>query len=814
MSNIVLSSKTQLDTGTTLYGDADVANPLTNLTNSIFSRVWRYTPGTNADGNTAKFAMSLNPVARASHLVLSRHNMGESAQIRVRAGTARFDADFTSDAPTFATPSEITFGGGANGTRTNEYGVMVAGTCPRYEHDRRYYENGFVYVEDVSNANWTTSSARAYSDGKTVAFEAVGAQLYQALPQLYNATYEVKAQVRLVSGDGSFAFNVYNGTTNTQGSTKTATSDWQWFTSDIATGAETMSGRAGLWKLSGAGVLQVRRMQISRGASNGKYRKTTSARRYQRLGVITEAAATNSLIRSSELDDAAWTKTNATITANSGVAPDGTTSMDTVTASAASGNVVQDLALGGTTARALSCVFKSGGTSTSTDLVIRWMTGGVSQQVTCRFNASSGAFVSSTSTGATLRQADVNDIGGGFFLAYVLGVGTDAANTVVRSQLIVNTSGQACQVWGFQNEASYVTTYIPTTTAAVTRTVDTAVGESVTWVPYAWNAAEGTVYHETMSNDIPADTTRGFGYVRAYTDASNQILSRILWNGAASVAVDVQVTVGGVSAFDSADTNVSNNVANRQAYRYRASDWATAVNGSIVSTSPSAGVPPVSNIDLMFSPGPTGYLRRVTIWPTGKSNTDLQALTTSGPSAIDFDSGWDDVLQMTMRGDVSSTWGHDYPIIKTFASRAVEWVRVELYDPAKVSASFPFEIGRAFMGKVTLQPARNAEYGLGNGWIERTTFTQAHDGRKFFNELPRIREVAFAFPLLTDDERDTWHEIQGAGGIAEEVLYLPDPDDEAECQRYGFVGLLESLEPLKHHMLAHHSMSGQICQKR
>jgi hypothetical protein len=238
------------------------------------------------------------------------------------------------------------------------------------------------------------------------------------------------------------------------------------------------------------------------------------------------------------------------------------------------------------------------------------------------------------------------------------------------------------------------------------------------------------------------------------------------------------------------------------------------VNGSAVLTDTSASVPAITSIDLMNTPGATSYLRRITIWPTGKSNAELQALATSGPGAIDYDSGWDDVLQMSFTGDVPSTWGHDFDIIKAFANRAVEWVRVQLYDPAKVSTSYPFEIGRAFMGKHTVQPARNAEYGLANGWGERSTFTQAQDGRKFFNELARIREVAFAFPLLTHAEAAALHEMQGTGGIVEETLYLPDPDDEAECQRYGFVGLLQQLDPLRYPLFATRSAAFQIAKKR
>lgn len=97
MANIVLSQKNRIDSTVSFYGDGDVANPLTNMRDSVFSNVWRYTPGTNADGNVAKFHFVLSSVARAGHAAFPRHNMGEAAQIRVRAGTARLDLDFTDD---------------------------------------------------------------------------------------------------------------------------------------------------------------------------------------------------------------------------------------------------------------------------------------------------------------------------------------------------------------------------------------------------------------------------------------------------------------------------------------------------------------------------------------------------------------------------------------------------------------------------------------------------------------------------------------------------------------------------------------------
>lgn len=811
MANIVLSSNNRIASGAaTLYGNGDASFPLTNLLDPVFSKVWRHTPGSNADGNTAKFQFTLSEVANASHVVLCRHNLGESSQVRVRAGTARLDLDFTDDD---LTSPYITFGGGTNGTRTNEYGVMVAGTCPRYEHDRRYYENGFKYSEDLSQPDWVeVSGAKKYSCGKTVDFAQAGSRIRQSGLELYNDTYEVRAQVRTVSGDTSFALELNNGTADVTGATQTATADWQWFTASLATAAVTSAGSACVRKINAAGVLQIRRLQIRRGSSGGRYRKTTSQRRYQRIGVITEAGATNSILRSQELDNAAWTKSVASVTPNTVVSPDGTTTMDRVTLTSINGFISQDATLGGTTARALSVYFRaSASTETSADLYILWFSGGATQWVVLNFNPSTGAVGSSSGVGATLRSAGVKDCGGGFYRAYVMGVGTDALNTTVRCRLNLNgAAGAYATFWGFQHESTYVTTYIPTTTAAVTRTVDTAVVEAATWFPYVWNATEGTIYHEAMMDDVDSKQAMVGSSIEIFSAGTNVIRSRV-YDNTTTVGLQVAGYVGGVL-----NVNVNGSgaraVAHRIAVRYRASDWAVGMNGTV--TAGSSIIPAMTSIDLMNSPAVTAYLRRFAIWPIGKSTTDIQSLSTSGPSAIEYDGGWKDALQMTMRGSVPALWGYDYDVIKPFNSRAVEWVRVQVYDPAKTSSSTPFEIGRVFMGRLTMKPANNAEYGLGNGWIERSTATEAEDGRLFFTDRFRVREVTFSIPYLSHAEGATIHEMQGTGGIAEETLFLPDPDDEAECQRYGFVGRLSQLDPLRYPMIDVRSANFTMTKKR
>jgi hypothetical protein len=819
MGNIALANKNALAASLSWYGDEDVAFPKSNLSNAVLSKPWRYSPVTSPDGGYARLGFSIPPF-RTNHLALCAHNMSESAQIRLRAGTARLDSDFTTDNPL---THNLVFSGGVNGTRTDEYGTLLTGQqSPRYEFDRRYYANGFLWSEDFTQSWAPISGAFRHPDGKTVSFSKAGGFIFQGvavgLDLSYSDVYEYMVQARLVEGNGDFTAIAGRGGSTAFGSTKTATSDWQWFTFSVDTSLLTTGNVfAGFYKITGAGVLQFRKAQFSRGPMNGAYRKTTTQRRYRARGLITEAAATNSVLWSADPTNAAWAKSNVTTSTLAGIAPDGT-AMTVLTATLANGSLSQNHTLGGTTQRGLSFYFrKANSTSTSASLMILWSTGGTQQSVQLTFNPSTGDVISTASAGATLLQFGVKDCGLGMYRAFVVGLGTDALNTVVQTRLQIATSGQTVASWGYQNEATGLTTYIPTTTAALTRSVDTAVVEQATWVPYVWNPPEGTLYHEVMADDIPGTNNGGLLSAVSFRDAggTNIIETRLSTSTGITTAFTTRDLVGGAVVFAPVSAIVNVGVVTRQALRWRSGDWQHAIDGVLKASDPDAVPSNITIINLMQSPAPgTAYLRRVTVWPTGRTNEELQALSLVGPGAVDYDSGWDNVVQMSTNSDLPTNWGNDFDIIKTFPTRSVEWIRIDFYDPAKVVSTSPFSIGMLFSGANIIQPAVNGEYGLENRWRDNTTFTRARDGRKFFNQGTRDRESAFSYAQLTHAEGAAIHEMQGNEGISGDVIFLPDPDDEAECQRYGMVGNLKDLDPIAYPEWSNRTAAFQVEKRR
>jgi hypothetical protein len=154
------------------------------------------------------------------------------------------------------------------------------------------------------------------------------------------------------------------------------------------------------------------------------------------------------LIAPNDITDPAWTVANATPTANVSVAPDGTTTMDRLTATGAFGTARQDVAAGGTTRVRTTLIIRPG---TCVDFYLQhaWLTGGATQVVQLRLNPQTGAVLGiATSGGATALDHGVQPLAGGFLFLWVDGVGSDALNTAVRFQSYVAVSGEYADLWG------------------------------------------------------------------------------------------------------------------------------------------------------------------------------------------------------------------------------------------------------------------------------------------------------------------------------------------------------------------------------
>jgi hypothetical protein len=179
-------------------------------------------------------------------------------------------------------------------------------------------------------------------------------------------------------------------------------------------------------------------------------------------------------------------------------------------------------------------------------------------------------------------------------------------------------------LWGKQIEpnATYPTTYIPTTTAAVTRLADAA---SKTGVSSLINNQEGVLFAEIQG--LSNDTVR-----LAISDGTNNnnIYIELSLSNASAVG-----RVGAVNQFSiiSAQTLTNNN---KIAIKYKTNDFALWINGVQVGTDTSGSTYSINTLNaIRFDRGDGGIpfygnVRQMVLFPTALTNDQLEVLTSEG----------------------------------------------------------------------------------------------------------------------------------------------------------------------------------------
>lgn len=165
----------------------------------------------------------------------------------------------------------------------------------------------------------------------------------------------------------------------------------------------------------------------------------------------------------SEFDNAAWTKTNVSVTPDAVTAPDGAATADAILATGGGGApVTRDVSLGGTSTVTNAIYLKAGSTGAA-GLSITWMTGGTTQTASCDVDLNTGTVSNITGTASSI-SAWATDGGDGWWRVTLSGTGTSAANTVVRYSFQNNQVGRTLYAWGAfvtaANPPAYVGPYV------------------------------------------------------------------------------------------------------------------------------------------------------------------------------------------------------------------------------------------------------------------------------------------------------------------------------------------------------------------
>ena len=174
--------------------------------------------------------------------------------------------------------------------------------------------------------------------------------------------------------------------------------------------------------------------------------------------------------------------------------------------------------------------------------------------------------------------------------------------------------------------AAFATSYIPTTTTALTRSADVA---SVNTLSPWYSATEGTLYFEARFYNAPNVAGSNIG---ALSDGTNS--NRVTLGAATTFSgnINSNVSSGGVGQANPYVGSLSTVGPHKAAATYANNSFNIAVNGTL-GVEDTSGVVPVGVDRLILGraangAGATnGWLRRATYYPRKLSSAELQTIT-------------------------------------------------------------------------------------------------------------------------------------------------------------------------------------------
>ena len=374
--------------------------------------------------------------------------------------------------------------------------------------------------------------------------------------------------------------------------------------------------------------------QLVTGTSAKEYFPTTDRLDVPRLdytggscpSILVEPQRTNVLTYSEQFDNADWTKVNATITANSVTAPNGTLTADTITDNSTNGlHVAVRYSTWMATTQTASVYAKAG---TSSKIFI----GNLSQGRGSYFDLSTQTIVNSS-----LFSGTIESVGDGWYrLTATHTSGTD--NQTFGIGLFTGTSttsyvgsGQTAYIWGAQLEAgSYATSYIPTVASSVTRNADVI---SKTGISNLIGQTEGTLFFDGIVNNIQnaysniLNTNKDLSLSTiqlAKNKTDNKFrFSQFVGNGTGS-----NIALTSTNAF-------ANGTRTKIAIRYKSGSFAMYINGNLEATSSDSFTNIGAKTELFLNDAVTYFnyqesvsFNSVVLFTSGLSNSELATLTT------------------------------------------------------------------------------------------------------------------------------------------------------------------------------------------
>jgi hypothetical protein len=351
------------------------------------------------------------------------------------------------------------------------------------------------------------------------------------------------------------------------------------------------------------------------------------------LGLLVEEARTN-LVQRSEEFGTTWTATRTSVSTDATLAPSGATTADKLVEDTTATNthqIQQTVTLVANTTYTTSFYIKSG---ERTEL--RFLFSAGSDGINAAFNLSTGVATAQANTGSgVIASATLTPVGNGWFRATAIGLISPTSTSGVLTLRLLSSGSNSYTgdgtsglfLWGAQLEAgAFPTSYIPTTTATVTRAADVA---SITGSNFSswYDQTESTLFVDGSTPAFTATT----GFVAINAGASTNRLDMRQSRGQPTVnGATTAVSWGSIVA---APTLVAN-TSYKQAVAVSNASHGNSTAGSLDTSSTAIGT--IAATQLIFGmrdnqtapvSGSSSTIRRLTYWPTRLANTTLQAIS-------------------------------------------------------------------------------------------------------------------------------------------------------------------------------------------
>ena len=356
-----------------------------------------------------------------------------------------------------------------------------------------------------------------------------------------------------------------------------------------------------------------------------------------------EEARTNLITYSEQFNDASWVKTRASITANSTIAPDGTTTAEKLIedTSTTTDHFINLNPSGSTSATYTASIF----IKSAERYRIRFQiiaAGAVGNRASAWFDSNIGSVVDTLAEGnGSVITTSIQQYPNGWYRCILTGIpSTAGSGTAVNFNVTLNTTStntvytgdgtSGIYIWGAQLEqGSFPTSYIPTEASTRTRAADNA---SITGKNFSewYRQDEGTFITKAKYDGFPIIALANRTSFATISTEGTIASWNVWWESGNYAAYAVENPQGTYQA-RMVSGLISINQTKKIASAYKLNDFAFTADGASPTLDTSGTVPSTIRLFIGSLNGSSwllnGTISQLSYYPKRLPNSQLQTLT-------------------------------------------------------------------------------------------------------------------------------------------------------------------------------------------